>query len=121
MIKFIKVIFVGLVFSGNALIGDGKCLVIDRPLDILDCITLNPQMIVSFVTTGDVKNFCKVANSYLTCMRTYIEDCIGGRLGLGALEELMDLNKKCCMGPNTDDCVITSKIKTKENKNFRKY
>lgn len=109
MVRLILVIFVGLLSSKSASAGTGKCLLIDKPLEILDCITLNPQMIVSFVTTGDVKNFCKVANSYLTCMRTYIEDCIGGRLGLGALEELMDLNKKCCMGPNTDDCVITSR------------
>lgn len=81
------------------------CLVADKPYDILNCISINPTLLINLVNNGDLKSFCTTANSYLNCMRTYVEDCIGGRIALGALDELTDLNKKCCISSDTSKCV----------------
>ena len=74
----------------------------------MNCISINPTLLINLVNNGDLKSFCTTANSYLNCMRTYVEDCIGGRVALGALDELTDLNKKCCISSDTSKCVTKS-------------
>lgn len=89
-------------------LSSARCLIADKPLEMLECITLNPQMIVNLLSTGDLKNFCSTANSYLSCMKTYITDCVGGKVGMGAIDELNDLTKKCCIYPDKTECIATS-------------
>ena len=86
------------------------CLIAQKPYDILSCIAINPAVLFNLVNTGDLKNFCSTANSYLSCMRAYVEDCVGGKVAIGALEELTDLNKKCCISSDTSKCVTKSKF-----------
>jgi hypothetical protein len=89
------------------------CLIAEKPYEVLQCITINPQTLVNLLSNGDLKSFCVTANSYLTCLKTYVDDCIGGKVAAGALDELTDLNKKCCMTSDTSKCVTKSKFDLK--------
>lgn len=84
------------------------CLIASKPFDVFQCITINPQMLVNLLSNGDLKSFCTTVNTYMGCMRTYVEDCVGGKVALGALDELTDLNKKCCLSTDTSKCVTKS-------------
>ena len=94
----------------NVSIFTNCCLIAEKPYDILSCISLNPTLLINLVNNGDLKSFCTTANSYLNCMRSYVEDCIGGRVAIGALDELTDLNKKCCISTDTSKCITKSII-----------
>ena len=112
---FKKLIFTSLALNLLLIqLSASKCLIADKPLEMLECITINPQMIVNLLSTGDMKNFCATANSYLSCMKTYITDCVGGKVGMGAIDELFDLTKKCCIYSDKNECIATS-IRNKIN------
>lgn len=74
-----------------------KCFIQEDPLDILDCLTISPNIIVSFANDQQVKEFCKMAVNYMNCMTLYVRDCPAGYTGAGALNDLIDLTNKCCI------------------------
>ena len=86
------------------------CPISDNPSQMLQCLTINPQAFIDLISKGDYKSFCHMANGYMTCMSTYVRDCLGGKAATGILEELQDLNLKCCISGTTKDCVVQSKI-----------
>ena len=83
-----------------------ECPISDNPSQVFQCLTLNPQAFVDLISKNDYKSFCHMANGYMTCMSTYVRDCLGGKAASGILEELQDLNLKCCISGNTKECVI---------------
>ncbi len=85
-----------------------ECPIAQNPSQVFQCLTLNPQAFVDVISKNDFKSFCHMANGYMTCMSTYIRDCLGGKAASGILEELQDLNLKCCISPKVDECVIKS-------------
>ena len=85
-----------------------SCPISDNPSQVFQCLTLNPQAFVDLISKNDFKSLCHMANGYMTCMSTYIRDCLGGKAASGILEELQDLNLKCCISRKTDECVIKS-------------
>lgn len=87
------------------------CPIIDNPSQMFQCLTLNPQAFIDLISKKDYKSFCHMANGYMTCMSTYVRDCLGGKAATGILEELQDLNLKCCISGKTQDCVVKSKLK----------
>src|SRR6185295_8591708 len=84
------------------------CPVTDNPSQMFQCLTINPQAFIDLISKGDYKSFCHMANGYMTCMTTYVRDCLGGKAATGILEELQDLNLKCCISGRTQDCVVKS-------------
>ncbi len=86
-----------------------SCPISDNPSQVFQCLTLNPQAFVDLISKNDFKSFCHMANGYMTCMSTYIRDCLLGKAASGILEELQDLNLKCCISGNTQECLIKSK------------
>ena len=84
------------------------CPISDNPSQVFQCLTLNPQAFVDLISKNDFKSFCHMANGYMTCMSTYIRDCLMGKAASGILEELQDLNLKCCISADTKECVIKS-------------
>lgn len=87
----------------------GQCLVATQPSDLLSCISIDAALISSLVQNkNDLTQFCKSAQSYLSCMRPFFTDCIGGKVATGALDEIMDLNRKCCILNDTTNCVTKS-------------
>ena len=86
------------------------CLVAEDPKKMLSCISIDVTLLINLVNGGDLKSFCTTANTYLSCMRTYVDDCIGGKAALGVLDEITDLNKKCCISSDTSKCVTKSKF-----------
>jgi len=86
-----------------------ECPIAQNPSQVFQCLTLNPQAFVDLISKNDFKSFCHMANGYMTCMSTYIRDCLGGKAASGILEELQDLNLKCCISPKVEECVIKSK------------
>ena len=109
MLKSIVVLCVLLNFC---LLTNSQCLVGSQPYDILTCVNINPTLLVNLVTKGDLKTFCSSASTYMSCMKDYFVDCIGGKVATGALDELMELNRKCCISTDTSKCVIKSKQNT---------
>ncbi len=87
-----------------------ECIIETRPYDILQCITFNPQTLVNLLLTKDISNLCETLNVYMQCMRSYFKDCIGGNLAIGALDELTDLNYKCCVSKDPSKCITKSKF-----------
>ena len=85
-----------------------SCPISDNPSQVFQCLTLNPQAFVDLISKNDFKSFCHMANGYMTCMSTYIRDCLLGKAASGILEELQDLNLKCCISGKTDECIIKS-------------
>ncbi len=85
------------------------CPIIDNPSQMFQCLTLNPQAFIDLISKKDYKSFCHIANGYMTCMSTYVRDCLGGKAATGILEELQDLNLKCCISGKNQDCVVKSK------------
>jgi hypothetical protein len=85
------------------------CPVTDNPSQMFQCLTINPQAFIDLISKGDYKSFCHMANGYMTCMTTYVRDCLGGKAATGILEELQDLNLKCCISGKTELCVVKSK------------
>lgn len=97
------------------------CPVTDNPSQMFQCLTINPQAFIDLISKGDYKSFCHMANGYMTCMTTYVRDCLGGKAATGILEELQDLNLKCCISGRTQECVVKSNLnKRKINFNFKK-
>ena len=86
------------------------CPIIDNPSQMFQCLTLNPQAFIDLISKKDYKSFCHMANGYMTCMSTYVRDCLGGKAATGILEELQDLNLKCCISGKTQDCVVKSEL-----------
>jgi hypothetical protein len=86
------------------------CPIIDNPSQMFQCLTLNPQAFIDLISKKDYKSFCHMANGYMTCMSTYVRDCLGGKAATGILEELQDLNLKCCISGKNQDCVVKSKL-----------
>lgn len=58
------------------------CPVSDNPSQMFQCLTINPQAFIDLISKGDYKSFCHMANGYMTCMTTYVRDCLGGKVGL---------------------------------------
>jgi hypothetical protein len=85
---------------------DAGCPVTDNPSQMFQCLTINPQAFIDLISKGDYKSFCHMANGYMTCMTTYLRDCLGGKAATGILEELQDLNLKCCISGRNQDCVV---------------
>ena len=56
----------------------------------------------------DLKGFCNTMRVYMNCIKGNLADCIGGKAGTGGLDELLDLNNKCCLYPELKQCYITS-------------
>jgi hypothetical protein len=84
------------------------CPVSDNPSQMFQCLTINPQAFIDLISKGDYKSFCHMANGYMTCMTTYVRDCLGGKAATGILEELQDLNLKCCISSRAQECVVKS-------------
>lgn len=84
------------------------CPVSDNPSQMFQCLTINPQAFIDLISKGDYKSFCHMANGYMTCMTTYVRDCLGGKAATGILEELQDLNLKCCISGRSQECVVKS-------------
>lgn len=91
-----------------------SCPIAENPSQVFQCLTLNPQAFVDLISKNDFKSFCHMANGYMTCMSTYIRDCLGGKAVSGILEELQDLNLKCCISPDVKECVIKSNLNFSE-------
>ena len=89
---------------------EAGCPVTDNPSQMFQCLTINPQAFIDLISKGDYKSFCHMANGYMTCMTTYVRDCLGGKAATGILEELQDLNLKCCISGRTQDCIIKSNL-----------
>lgn len=87
------------------------CPVSDNPSQLFQCLTINPQAFIDLISKGDYKSFCHMANGYMTCMTTYVRDCLGGKAATGILEELQDLNLKCCISNRNQECIIKSNLK----------
>ena len=87
---------------------ESGCPVTDNPSQMFQCLTINPQAFIDLISKGDYKSFCHMANGYMTCMTTYVRDCLGGKAATGILEELQDLNLKCCISGKTELCVVKS-------------
>lgn len=104
-LEFLKVIFSVLLINYVKC----GCPVSDNPSQMLQCLTINPQAFIDLISKGDYKSFCHMANGYMTCMTTYVRDCLGGKAATGILEELQDLNLKCCISGRNQECVIKSK------------
>ena len=106
--KFVlSVIFIVLVIQSPS-VSNAGCPVTDNPSQMFQCLTINPQAFIDLISKGDYKSFCHMANGYMTCMTTYLRDCLGGKAATGILEELQDLNLKCCISGRTQDCVVKS-------------
>jgi hypothetical protein len=88
---------------------EAGCPVTDNPSQMFQCLTINPQAFIDLISKGDYKSFCHMANGYMTCMTTYVRDCLGGKAATGILEELQDLNLKCCISGRSQECVVKSK------------
>lgn len=90
-----------------------ECPAKDHPLDLVKCIDLNPKMIGDLFKSpareAELATFCRAINSYLSCMKSYLAGCIGEKLAKGGIEEIMDLNKKCCIDSDKSSCILTSK------------
>ena len=102
-----------MVFAQLWRAADAGCPVTDNPSQMFQCLTINPQAFIDLISKSDYKSFCHMANGYMTCMTTYLRDCLGGKAATGILEELQDLNLKCCISGRTQDCVIKSIMKNK--------
>ena len=87
---------------------EAGCPVTDNPSQMFQCLTINPQAFIDLISKGDYKSFCHMANGYMTCMTTYVRDCLGGKAATGILEELQDLNLKCCISARSQECVVKS-------------
>jgi hypothetical protein len=87
---------------------EAGCPVTDNPSQMFQCLTINPQAFIDLISKGDYKSFCHMANGYMTCMTTYVRDCLGGKAATGILEELQDLNLKCCISSRSSECVVKS-------------
>ena len=99
----------GLVILVVILAGvDAGCPVADNPSQMFQCLSVNPEAFVDLISKGEFKNFCQMANGYMTCMTTYVRDCIGGKAATGIMEELQELNLKCCISSRTQDCILKS-------------
>ena len=98
------------IFSLNLRLIESGCPVTDNPSQMFQCLTINPQAFIDLISKGDYKSFCHMANGYMTCMTTYVRDCLGGKAATGILEELQDLNLKCCISGRSQDCVVKSKL-----------
>jgi len=96
------------VFNLNRI--EAGCPVTDNPSQMFQCLTINPQAFIDLISKGDYKSFCHMANGYMTCMTTYLRDCLGGKAATGILEELQDLNLKCCIRGRNQECVVKSMI-----------
>lgn len=96
------------------------CPVSDNPSQMFQCLTINPQAFIDLISKGDYKSFCHMANGYMTCMTTYVRDCLGGKAATGILEELQDLNLKCCISGRAQECVVKSNLGSILNKNLQK-
>jgi hypothetical protein len=111
MIQLITIsllLFLGVFNSINC-----ECLAKEHPFDIVKCIDLNPKMIgdlfKSTAREAELSTLCRAINNYLSCMKTYLVGCIGEKLANGGIEEIMDLNKKCCINSDKSLCVLSSK------------
>lgn len=107
-LKIINLIFLILTIKFNYI--NCGCPVSDNPSQMFQCLTINPQAFIDLISKGDYKSFCHMANGYMTCMTTYVRDCLGGKAATGILEELQDLNLKCCISGRTQECVVKSKF-----------
>ncbi len=90
------------------------CILETKPLEVLQCITLNPQSLVSLLVSKDLSNLCTMIDAYMKCFRAYLKECVetsvvvGGQVMIGAYDELTDLNYKCCISKNTSKCITKS-------------
>ena len=105
--KFTIVGFVLLILD-NRRFAHAGCPVTDNPSQMFQCLTINPQAFVDLISKNDYKSFCHMANGYMTCMTTYLRDCLGGKALTGILEELQDLNLKCCISGRNQECIFKS-------------
>ncbi len=101
--------FAYLLFLTNIQLINAGCPVTDNPSQMFQCLTINPQAFVDLISKNDYKSFCHMANGYMTCMTTYLRDCLGGKALTGILEELQDLNLKCCISGRTQECILKSR------------
>ena len=106
---FLTIILLVISITATRQQGQNECPIAQNPSQVFQCLTLNPQAFVDLISKNDFKSFCHMANGYMTCMSTYIRDCLGGKAASGILEELQDLNLKCCISPKVDECVIKSR------------
>ncbi len=107
---YVWLLFISTLFNNSLQqVRTTECPLSDNPSQVFQCLTLNPQAFVDLISKNDFKSFCHMANGYMTCMATYVRDCLGGKAASGILEELQDLNLKCCISGKTEECVIKSK------------
>jgi hypothetical protein len=109
---------VALIVSFEVRAAQAGCPVIDNPSQMFQCLTINPQAFVDLISKNDYKSFCHMANGYMTCMTTYLRDCLGGKALTGILEELQDLNLKCCISGRTQECILRSNFCNKLKAEF---